>query len=359
VGAIASLGLIWASASWAADLTPQEKQLVEAAKKEGSVTLLNALFSDRTAQRLGDGFIKRYNLGPNFKFHNLRKGTGATVAQTRQEIDAGKFTVDILLVSAPGFFDAAAKHGAFLKLDSGNWKDSAEMAKEAGQYTNYPYVVVPLAYTFQPVWNTGCPGMEGVEVTSYADTVGPKLKGKTIAPDITKSFTITNTAIALEESGFDMSGYWDKLKATDPIVLFRSEQQIQAVVSCQRPMDMWNIAGRVYQNVLKEPDLKGKLHIGYFKEGQVMLGNQAGVLKGAPHPNAAKLLIEYMLSKEGADVMVEGEAVYTFRKGYTPPEAVKPYLLDLTKHKLIGMKDWVAAQAKFKKARGEWEKRFK
>jgi len=89
----------------AADLTPQEKALVEGAKKEGAVVILNPQFSDHTGQMLGAGFIKRYDLGPNFKFNNLRKGTGATVAQTRQEIQAGKHTADMLIVNAPGFFD--------------------------------------------------------------------------------------------------------------------------------------------------------------------------------------------------------------------------------------------------------------
>ena len=143
----------------AADLTPQEQKLIAGAKKEGAVTILNPLFSDRTGQRMGAAFIKRYDLGPNFKFNNLRKGTGATVAQVRQEIQAGKHTVDILLVSAPGFYAEAVKHGAFEKLDSDYWKNHEELAKAAGQYFDYPYVVVPLAYTFQPVWNTSCPGM--------------------------------------------------------------------------------------------------------------------------------------------------------------------------------------------------------
>ena len=34
---------------------------------------------------------------------------------------------------------------------------------------------------------------------------------------------------------------WDKLKATDPIVEFRTEAKMQMVVSCQRPFDMWNL----------------------------------------------------------------------------------------------------------------------
>jgi len=348
-----------AAAAYADDLTPQEKALVAAAKKEGSVTILNPLFSDRTGQRLGEAFIKRYGLGPDFKFNNLRKGTGATVAQVRQEIQAGKHTVDILLVSAPGFYAEAVKRGAFEKLDSGYWKNHEELAKKAGQYFDYPYVVVPLAYTFQPVWNTSCPGMEHFNAESYADVVKPELKGKTIVSDITKSFTYTNTAISLAENhAVDMDAMWKKLKATDPLVEFRTEPKMQMVISCQRPLDMWNLSGRVYQNVLKKPELAKVLKIGFYKEGQVMLGNQASVIKGAPHPNAAKLLIEFLLSKEGTDVVVEGEAVNTFLKGYEPPAAAKPYLLDMSKAKLLGMKDWVAAASQFKTVRENWQKMF-
>ena len=351
--------LTTAAFSQAADLSPQEKALIPAAKKEGAVTIINPLFSDRTGRRMAAAFKKRYGLGDDFKFNNLRKGTGATVAQVRQEIRANKFTVDVHMVSAPAFFAAAAAHGSFLKLDSGYWKNHEELAKKAGQFFEYPYVVVPLAYTFQPVWNSSCPGMANFNVTSYADTTSPVVKGKTIASDITKSFTYTNTAVSLQEHGvLKLNDYWHKLKATDPIVEFRTEPKMQMVISCQRPLDMWNLSGRVYQNVQKKADLSKILKIGYYKEGQVMLGNQAAVLKGAPHPNAGKLLIEFLLSKAGTDVFVEGEAVYSFMKGYKPPEAAKPYLLDLSQHKLLGMKDWVAAQKQFKPVREAWQAVF-
>lgn len=356
LGALAALAQ---GTGHAATLTEQEKRLVPLAKAEGAVTIINPLFSDETAQRLAEAFKRRYGLGSDFRFNNLRKGTGATVSQVRQEIQAGRFTVDVHLVSAPAFFAEAAKRGAFEKLDSGYWKDHAELAKKAGQYSNYPYVVVPLAYTFQPVWNVACDGMANIKVESYADTVQPALKGKTISPDITKSFTYTNTVISLQQHGMNFGQFWDKLKALDPIVEFRTEPKMQMVISCQRPFDMWNLAGRVYQNILKKPELAKILRIGFFKEGQVMLGNQAAVLKGAPHPNAGKLLVEFLLSKEGTDVVVQGEAVYSFRQGYKPPEAAKPYLLDLNEHKLLGLSDWIEAQGQFKAVRGEWLERFR
>ncbi|MGY9014277.1 MAG: hypothetical protein ACKVG9_03075, partial [Rhodospirillales bacterium] len=143
------------------------------------------------------------------------------------------------------------------------------------------------------------------------------------------------------------------------VVDFCTEPKMQMLISCQRGFDMWNLSGRVYQNVKKKAGLAKTLKIGYYKEGQVMLGNQTAVFAKAKHPNAGKLLVEFLLSKEGADIFVEGEAIYSFRAGYTPPEAAKPYLLDLSKHKLLGMKDWVGAQKQFKAVRNEWLENFR
>ena len=359
IAILAAVCVAGSSLAEAAMITAQEKKLIRAAKKEGGVIIINPLFSDRTSKVMAPAFIKRYGLGSGFKFRNLRKGTGSTVAQVRQEIKAGKFTVDVHLVSAPGFFHAAVKRGAFLKLDSGNWKDLVKVVEGAGQYHNYPYIVTPLAYSFQPVWNISCPGMKNVKISSIFDVVDPKFTGKTIVTDITKSFTTTNTVIGLTEAGVNMSDFWQKMKATKPVVMFRTEARIQTVINCERPMDMFNLTGRVYQNILKKPDLAKIIKMGHFKEGQVMLGNQAGVLKGSPHPNAGKLLIEFLMSKEGTDIYVGNEAIYSFRANYTPPANVRPFLMDLSKVKLLGLKDWVAAQRSFKKVRGEWIKVFK
>ena len=52
-------------------ITPQEKKLIAGAKKEGSVTLINPLISDRTSKRLQKAFRKYYGLGDGFKYNNL------------------------------------------------------------------------------------------------------------------------------------------------------------------------------------------------------------------------------------------------------------------------------------------------
>lgn len=346
-------------AASAAEITSEEKKLIPLAKKEGAVILLNTSITEFTANELGKAFIRHYGLGGGFKFHNLKKGTGAALSQVRQEFQAGKSTADVLQVSAPDFFDGAAKRGYFLPLESGQWKFHEEQVKKAGQYSNYPHVIVTNAYAFVPVWNASCPGMANVNITSYADTAVPSLKGKTISTDITKSTTFTNTAIALQESGFDLYAYWDKLKATDPIVEFRTEPKMQMVVSCERPIDAWNLPIRVIQYTVKKPELRKFIKVGSYKEGHLMLGNQAAVLKGAPHPNAAKLFLEFLLTDEGANLVAKNEALYSFRRGWKVPPEAKEYMKELGDMKLIGLKDWVKAGEKFEPVRAEWTKRFK
>ncbi len=72
----------------ASPITPQEHKLVRAAKKEGAVTLLNPLFQESTAKKMGPAFAKRYGLGSSFKFQNVKKRTGDVVGTARAEMKA-------------------------------------------------------------------------------------------------------------------------------------------------------------------------------------------------------------------------------------------------------------------------------
>lgn len=356
-GLIFALSL--ATAAGADELTPQEKKLIPLAKKEGSLITLISLFQDKTVRELKAAFIKRYGLGENFEYNNIRKGTGPSLSMARQEIKANRITFDVIMTAGAGFFAGAAKQGAFEKLDSGQWKYHDKGAKKAGAFFQYPYFVVGSAYTFQPVWNVACPGMEGVNITSYQDVLSPKFKGKTIVSDVTKSSSYSFTTLGLEQAGFDVKGMWKNLKAQDPLVAFRTEGKMQMVINCERPVDMWNLAGRVLQAIEKDASLAKNLRWGTYKEGQVLLTRQMAVMKGAPHPNAGKLFVEFLLSKEGIDIMTEREvATISYREGYAPPASVKQYALDLKDIKVIGIKDELATNKQFKKMRGEWRKVF-
>lgn len=357
--AAVTLALSLAAAAGASELTAQEKKLIPLAKQEGSLVTLISLFQDKTVRELEAGFIKRYGLGSDFKYTNIRKGTGPSLSMARTEIKANRITFDLIMTAGAGFFDGAAKAGAFAKLDSGQWQFHEEAAKKAGAFYRYPEFIVGSAYTFQPVWNVSCPGMEGVNITSYEDVANPKFKGKLIVSDVTKSSSYSFTTLGLEQAGFDVKAMWKKVKANDPVVAFRTEGKMQMVANCERPLDMWNLTGRVLQAIEKDPTLEKKLRWGTYKEGQVLMNRQMAVMKGAPHPNAGKLFAEFLLSKEGIDIMVEREvSIISYRKGYTPPESVKRYALDLAQTKFIGINDELKTNKQFKGMREEWRKVF-
>ena len=357
VGMIVAFALT--GAAGASEVTPQEKALIPLAKKEGEIITLSSLFQDKTVRALEEGFRKRYGLGPDFKYTNIRKGTGPTISTARTEIKAGRITFDAIVVPGGGFFHGAAKAGAFLPLDSGQWKFHEANAKKANALFEYPHFIVASAYTFQPVWNSACPGMENVNITSYADVLDPKYKGKTIVSDITKSVSYATTTLGLEQAGVDVKAMWTKLKAQAPLIAFRTEPKMQMVINCERPIDMWNLSGRAFQSIEKEPSLAKKLRWGTFKEGQVLLNRQAAVMKGAPHPNAGKLFLEFLLSEEGLNILSEREAsILTYREGYKALESVQKYLIDLNTVKVLGVKDEVEAYTQFKELRARWRKVF-
>ncbi|MEK6711127.1 MAG: ABC transporter substrate-binding protein, partial [Nitrospinota bacterium] len=267
----------------------------------------------------------------------------------------------VVSVASPGFFAGAAKEGAFLPLESGHWKKHEEGWKMAGIFNQYPHFISPYSYTFQPVWNTACPGMEGVNITSYDDILdNPKLKGKVMSSDVTKSESYSLTTLGLMENGFDVKGMWKRLKALDPVVAFRTEEKMQRVVNCEQPVDMWNISGRALQKIKEKPELAKGLKWGTYKEGMVLFGQHAAIVKGAKNPNAAKLWVDFLLTKEAADIVAEMEAsFYTFLKDYEPPASMKEYMIDFKKVKFLPIKDPVGAAKQFKKMHEEWQEVFR
>ena len=44
--------------------------------------------------------------------------------------------------------------------------------------------------------------------------------------------------------------------------------------------------------------------------------------------------------------------------GYQPPPETKPWVFDLTKTRLLGLKDWIASAKRQKEVRDAWQRKF-
>jgi iron(III) transport system substrate-binding protein len=316
--------LAWTTAGWAAgeDLA----KLVEAAKQEGEVHYIDALIQPKTHALLERAFRKKYGLPDSFKVTHTLRGTGEVVATVQQEIKAGQHTIDFVWVGAPAFFKAAAKDGHFLPYASPEWKRYEAAAKRVGLEVDPPNWITPAAYTFVPVWNRKCPGFASVQIKTWKDMLNPAFRDKSIIGDVRKSFTYAATWAGMEGAlGKDFLPKY--VEVTQPVIVFRTEESLQKVMSCEYPIQLWQISGRVYQRALDDPTLD--LGVAWPEEGVVVLSVPMAILKGSKRPNAAKLFMEFLLSEEGMQAFVTGEGVFSLREGFQVPAAVKKYTPDI------------------------------
>ncbi len=322
--AIVAAAVTSPTTAWAADSNLAD--LIEAAKKEGEVHYIDALNQPKTQALLDRAFRQKYGLPDSFKFTHTLRGTGEVVATVQQEIKAGQHTVDLVWVGAPAFFKAAAKDGHLLPYTPTEWKRYEAVVKRLGIEVDAPHWIAPSAYGFVPVWNRKCPGFASVQIKSWRDMLNPAFRGKAIIGDVRKSFTYAATWAGTEAAlgrGF-LPKY---VEITQPIIVFRTEESLQKVMSCEYPIQLWQISGRVYQRVQEDATLD--LGVAWPEEGVVVLGTSMAILKGSRHPNAAKLLMEFLLSEEGMTAFVTGEGVFSLREGFQPPAAVKKYTPDI------------------------------
>ncbi len=315
-----ALSLPLATSGWAADA--ELAKLIEAAKREGEVHYLEANVQPKTHAALDRAFRRKYGLPESFKFTHTLQGTGQVVASAQQEIKAGQHTFDIVWVSAPSFFKAAAKTGDFLPYLPAEWKHYERLVKQFGLEADPPNWVPPLAYAFVPVWNRKCPGFANVQIKSWRDLLNPAFKGKLILPDARKSFSYTASWAGME--GTLGKDFFPKLvELTQPAIFFRTEENMQKTISCEFPITTWQLSGRVYQRMQEDPSLD--LAVAWPQEGVTLLPMPIAILKGTAHPNAAKLLVEFFLSEEGMREYITGEAIFSLREGLRVPEAVRRY----------------------------------
>lgn len=319
---IVAAAILRAAAADAADLSA----LIEAAKREGEVHYIDALIQPKTHALIERGFRKKYGLPDGFKVTHTLRGTGEVVASVQQEIKAGQHTADLVWVGAPAFFKAAAKDGHLLAYGPTEWSRYEKAVKRTGIEVDPPHWIAPAAYAFVPVWNRKCPGFATVQIKRWKDMLDPAFRDKAIIGDVRKSFTYAATWAGLEATlGKDFLPRY--VEVTQPVIVFRTEESLQKVMSCEYPIQLWQLSGRVYQRAQEDATLD--LAAAWPEEGVVLLGVPMAILKGSRHPGAAKLLMEFLLSEEGMTAFITGEGVFSLREGFQVPAAVKKYTPDL------------------------------
>lgn len=283
---VATLLAFFSAAGIAWSQSAPDPKLIEAAKKEGGLVWYTAMAID-TAKPLADGFEKKF---PFLKVNYIRVGTAQMINRVITETLAGKWDFDAVTVLG---MDALVKRNIFapyLSPERNAFDD--EFKDPKGLWTGVYHNNIVLAYNTKQVSEKDAP-------KDYADLLEPKWKGRIGMDerDYTWYGTLVN-AWGREKS----ERYMKQLAQQSPIFRRGHALIAQLVVAGEFPLG-WVYSFRV--ETMKQDGAPIEW-IDTFNPIVVELGG-IGLGAKAKNPNAAKLFIDYVLSKEGQTVVRGGK----------------------------------------------------
>ena len=273
-----------------------------AAKAEGTVTWYTST-PLRQAQNVAAAFERKYG----FKVEVFRTGGEQVIQRFQTEASAGRVAVDVLTASDPAAFNAMIQNNQLVRFRPQFSDRVPASARNPDDYWVAQRLnLAGMAYRNDLVDAADAP-------KRWGDVTDPKYKGKLVHAD--PSFTAIAAQIVgtfARERGWE---YYEALRRNDMMIVQGHQQLAQTLETGERTVaaeagdsDMWDARRRGV-----------KVTMVYPEDGVFVIPAPTGVIQGAPHPNAAKLLAEFMLSDE-AQALFPQEGFYAARSDMPPPE---------------------------------------
>ena len=319
---------------------------IEAAKREGSITYVEAVIAADTAAELARGFKRHYGLPSSFNVSYTLANTGAIVTRLEQELSAGRLATDVVGLAAPSWVFARAAGGDVLPYASPEYPKYKRVF-DLGMGRD-GYFAFNGAYFFVPMWNAATLKFKG---SSWADLLGAVPPGRINMGNAETSLANLVTYMSVRKVMGD--AFYARLAEMKPRIIQAGEMAHDRVMSGQ---DLFSLYGQA-THVKHRNELGGDLRMMIPAEGLVLLPQCLFILAKAPHPNASKLFLDYMLSEAGQAILMEREVLISGRDGAGSPMPGYPLTLDALK---VIPVDWASLTPdELARGRAEWIRTFK
>jgi iron(III) transport system substrate-binding protein len=257
----------------------QWQQVVEAARKEGTVVFYSAAVGAPATAKIQAAFKSRYGI----TMEVLQARSSELTERIRTEQVSGKHFGD---VSHNGASVTERQLGEGVFVPYGSLPGAARIAAPlTTDGTRIPVYVIH----FGILVNTELV-KPADEPKSWSDLLDPKWKGKILSDDM----RALGSGSALFMATYEKFGrdFHARLAAQKPEFTRDVRGSQRRIARGEYPLFIpFNVA-----DILTLRGLPVKSIVP--KEGAVYVVFDCAILKGAPHPNAARLLLEFMLSEE-------------------------------------------------------------
>ncbi len=309
--------------------TAEWEKTVAAAKREGKIVIIGPQ-GNETREALVEGFQRKY---PEIKVDHSGMAGAQLPPKLLAEQKAGRYVVDLLVQGTTTIIHGLLPVNAVIPLrpflvgpntaDPSVWFNKKfSFADEAGQYNMVMSVYIEAPFIYNPTM------VSDNEIKAWKDLLAPKWKGKLAAQDPRQS-----------GGGQGWATYWyanpklgkefiKKLFGSQEILLSRNSGQLLDFVG----QGKYAIAIGPSGVMAKDRMEKGVPLRHYNPEGlqegaRTTCGNgDISVPRNPPHPNALKVYIDYLLSKQGQTEWSKAVGFASLRRD-VPRDHIADYLI--------------------------------
>ena len=287
-----------AAALTAAGLSPSlgqqpDPKMVEAAKKEGTVLAYGSIITP-TWRAIKEGFEKKY---PGITMEFVYLSGAPMLNRMMTEMDAGRFLADVFVLDVDRLPPLQAKGylANYTSPEQVHYPKEWRSTPPGYWIQNHSYLAGVL-YNRKQVAAADAP-------KSFEDLLDPKWSGKiAIVSPVANELLLYMFAGIIRDMGPERGWkYIENLAKQKPYVLGPGGLPVsQGVNTGQFPIGI-GFLGHMYSIGGGED---GAMAIAATKPVYAVIGPGTGILKNAPHPNAARLLVDYIHSREVQKMIV-------------------------------------------------------